>query len=220
MERSVQCARGMNLASRIALASFLALSSLLFQTPTSAQDSLNEVNTSGNEAPWSQRHAFDRDFAGAIYGLGWTGPYDGYGGGLRLRWEPFEKLGVEVYSEHLRIDDPEGLRHDHPVGFNLYVPFRLTENFRVRPFFGFCSVFSFVHPSQVGAERIDDIQFGVHAGAGIEYALGRFVSIFFDAQLTSYFGHGRTNGGWSAHVGDSVDMWFIGAGALGVQVHL
>lgn len=216
----------MNLTSRLAVACFLALSSLLLQTNASAQDSLNEMGDAGNgaiedsEAPWSERHAFDRDFAGAIYGLGWTGPYEGYGGGLRLRWEPFDKLGVEVYSEHLRVDDPDGVRHDHPIGFNLYVPFRLTENFRVRPLFGFCSVFSFVHPSQTGAERIDDIHFGVHAGAGIEYALGRFVSLFFDAQITSYFGHGRTSGGWSAHVGDNVDMWLIGAGALGVQVHL
>ncbi|MEM7609581.1 MAG: hypothetical protein AAF411_29910, partial [Myxococcota bacterium] len=164
-----------------------------------------------------------RDFALAVYGLGWTGPYEAGGGGLRARWEAFERLGVEVYSEHLRVRDSEGLRHDHPVGFNLFVPIQPTTNFRIRPLFGFCAVFSFFHPSNAspgGAGRIDDIHFGVHGGAGIEYAFGSRVSAFFDAQLTSYFGHSRYNGGWSAHVGDNLTAWLVVSGALGVQLHL
>ncbi len=172
-----------------------------------------------DEVPWSQRHAFDRDFALGAYGLGWTGPYEGAGGGLKARWEPFDRLGVDVYTEHLVIEDPDGLRHDHPVGFNLYVPFRLTENFRLRPILGFCAVFSFVHPDQNG-DRIDDVHFGIHAGGGLEYAFGRFVSLFFDVQATTYLGHGRELGGWSAHVGDRIDAWWVVSGALGVQVHL
>lgn len=204
----------MKLSVAQTFSAFFCVATALAAAPSSAQ-----VDADLDDVRWSQRHAFDRDFAGAIYSLGWTGPYDAYGGGLRLRWEPFERLGVEVYSEHLRVDAPEGLRHDHPIGFNLYVPFRLTENFRVRPLFGFCSVFSFVHPHNE-SDRIDDIHFGVHAGGGMEYALGRFVSLFFDAQVTSYFGHGQTQGGWSTHVGDSVDLWLVASGALGVQVHL
>ena len=171
------------------------------------------------ETPWIERHAFDRDFAFAVYGLGWAGSYLGGGGGLRARWEPFDRLGVEVYSEHLALEDNEGVRHDHPIGFNLYVPFRVAENFRVRPLFGFCTVFSFLHPDNQ-SDRVDDVHFGVHAGAGVEYALGRFASLFLDVQATGYAGHDRYAGGWSTHVGDQLSMWLVVSGAVGVQLHL
>lgn len=169
---------------------------------------------------WAERHAFERDFAVGFYGLGWAGPYLGGGGGVRLRWEPFDKLGVEVYSDHLTIEDPDGVRHDHPIGFNLFVPFRIGERWRIRPLFGFCAVFSFVHPDNEGAERIDDIHFGAHLGAGVELALNRWTSLFFDFQGIGYVGHSRTAGGWSVHVGNQLDFWGVLQGQIGIQVHL
>lgn len=172
------------------------------------------------DRPWTQRHAFDRDFALAIYGLGGGGAYRAGGGGARARWEPFDRLGVEVYSEHLWVRDPDGRRHDHPIGFNLYSPFRVHPNVRLRPLFGFCAVFSFLHPTQGDSARVDDVHFGVHAGGGVEVALGRFWSLFADVRVTSYFGHGRSYGGWSAHVGDSIDAWFVAQAAVGLQLHL
>ncbi len=162
---------------------------------------------------------FQKDFALGVYGLGWTGPYEGAGVGFRARWEPFERLGVDVYSEHLLVQDPEGLRHDHPVGFNLYVPFSLTEYLRLRPLFGFCAVFSMVHPD-AQTDRLDDVHFGIHAGAGLELALGRHFSTFLDIQATGYLGHGREIGGWSAHVGDQLDAWLVWSGAIGIQAHI
>ena len=172
------------------------------------------------EARWAERHAFERDFAVGFYGLGWAGPYLGGGGGVRVRWEPFDLLGVEIYSDHLSIEDPDGFRHDHPIGFNLFVPIRIGERWRVRPLFGFCTVFSFVHPDQEGVDRIDDVHFGAHLGGGVELALSRWTSLFVDVQGIAYVGHARSAGGWAIHVGDQLDFWGVFQGQVGVQVHL
>ncbi|HJL01193.1 MAG TPA: hypothetical protein RMH85_16200 [Polyangiaceae bacterium LLY-WYZ-15_(1-7)] len=169
---------------------------------------------------WSQRHAFERDFALGLYATGWAGRYLGAGAGARARWEPFDRLGVEVFAEGLKVENPDGLRHDHPVGFNLYVPWRVSENVRLRPLFGFCAVFSFLHPEQDGLDRVDDVHFGIHGGAGVEVALGRFVSLFLDVQGVLYFGHDRYAGGWDVHLEDQVSAWGLVQGAAGVQVHL
>ena len=169
---------------------------------------------------WPERHAFERDFAIGIYGLGWAGAYLGGGGGVRVRWEPFDKLGVEVYSDHLVVEDPNGVRHDHPVGFNLFVPFRIGDRWRVRPLFGFCAIFSFVQPEQEGVDRIDDVLFGAHLGAGVELALNKWTSVFVDVQGIAYVGHSRTAGGWAVHVGDQLELSGLLQGQLGIQVHL
>ena len=192
------------------------------QEATAAADEANdEANGEANDEPrWSELDAFERDFAIGFYGLGWAGPYLAGGGGVRARWEPFDQLGVEVYSDHLAVEDPEGIRHDHPIGFNLFVPFRIGERWRVRPLFGFCTVFSFVHPDQDGVERIDDVHFGAHLGGGVELALNRWTSLFVDVQGIAYVGHPRTAGGWSVHVGDQLDLWGVVQGQLGIQVHL
>ena len=81
-------------------------------------------------------------------------------------------------------------------------------------------MFSFFHPDQSGVDRVDDVHFGVHAGAGIEKALGRFVSLFLDAKGVLYFGHDRYSGGWATHVGDQVQAWGTAQLNLGVTAHL
>ena len=179
-----------------------------------------KANADEHEEPWSQQHAFDRDFAIGLYATGWAGHYFAGGLGGRLRWEMFDRLGVEVYSEHALVRAKGGVEHDHPVGFNLYTPFRLNEFLRLRPLLGFCAVFRFFHPDQDGVERIDDILFGVHAGGGIEVGLGRWASLFIDAQAGLYFGHDRYHGGWMTHVGDEITQWLTLQATLGVQVHL
>ncbi len=140
----------------------------------------------------------------------------------RARLEYEKRVGIEVFVDHLYVRSPDGLRHDHPIGFNLYVPFRLGDTglWRIRPLFGFCAVFSFLHPEQEGLARTDDIQFGTHAGLGLEVELGRFVSLFADVQGTVYFGHENYSGGWAVHVGDSLNVWGIVEGKLGLQIHL
>lgn len=172
------------------------------------------------QTPWSQRSAFERDFALSIYGTATGGDYTSLGGGVRARWEPFDRLGVEAYTEHLWVNVEDGARHDHPVGFNLYSPFRLTPWLRFRPLFGFCAVFSFYDPERQGVDGTQDIHFGVHGGGGLELALGRFVSLFADVQGVLYFGHEGYVGGWAAHVGDELAVWGVVQSNLGLSVHL
>ena len=72
--------------------------------------------------------AWEHTFAIGIYGAGQGGAYAGGGLGARLRWEVIEHwLGVEVFGESFLINaDTDRLRHDHQVGFNLYMPFELA----------------------------------------------------------------------------------------------
>ena len=170
--------------------------------------------------PWSDRRAFDRNFALGVYGVGWTGGYLGGGVGGRARYELRETIGVDVYSDHLVIEAEGGRRHDHPIGFNLYIPYRLSESWRIRPLFGFCAVFSFYRPNREGAGQTDDVHFGTHAGVGLEAQFGRWLSFFLDVQGTAYLGHARYDGGWAAHIQDELSLWGVVEGKLGLQVHL
>ena len=166
-----------------------------------------------------KKKAFDRQFAFGAYGTNWSGNYNAIGIGLRSRFEPFELVGVDLFSEHLVVEDDIGFRHDHPIGFSLYIPIEISDNFRIRPLFGMCAVFSFTETDNAGVERIDDILFGLHAGGGLEYSIGRFVSVYLETQVTGYLGHNRygSPGGWSAHVGDNLATSLIIGNALGVR---
>jgi len=76
--------------------------------------------------------AFDRPFALAAYVSGWAGSYSAGGIGGRARWEPFAELGVEVFGEGHIVEWSEGIRHDHQIGFNLYIPIALTNRRSLR----------------------------------------------------------------------------------------
>ncbi len=177
------------------------------------------VSASSANAQEASPSAFDRNFALGGYVRGSVGGYQGIGGGGRARWEPFDSLGVDVFGDWQQIDDPDGFRHDTTVGFDLYRPIGLPGPLRLKPFLGFCSSFSVLHP-QGGAERISNVNFGVHAGAGIEIAVGSRFSLFFDAKGVLYFGNPRTYGGWTVQVGEQISAWGVVQGALGLQVHL
>jgi hypothetical protein len=192
--------------ARIALV--LALVSALFASSAAAQD-----------APRPIRSAFDRPFALGAYASAWAGAYDAIGGGGRLRWEPFDLLGFEVFGEAHAVAWPGAIRHDHQLGFNMYVPIELTEWLRLRPLFGFCVILSMIEPGESSTPRADDVLFGVHGGVGIEASIDTWASVFFDVQAAAYMGHDRSNGMWSGGVGgDYVPIGNV-QGVLGVAVH-
>jgi hypothetical protein len=164
--------------------------------------------------------AFDRPFAIGVYGSGWLGAYAAAGGGGRLRWEPFDLLGVEVFGEGHVVEWPGAIRHDHQLGFNLYVPIVLVPEVRLRPLFGFCTVLSMIESGEDHAPRADDVLFGVHAGVGVEWAIGTWFSVFFDVQATAWMGHDRTARGWTANLGGDYVPYGTVQGLLGVMVHL
>ncbi len=167
-------------------------------------------------------HAFEREFAFALYGTAHTGSYQAAGLGGRLRWQPFADdvpFGVETYLEVTLVDWPgEGFRHDYPNGFNLFVPIRFGD-LRLRVFCGFCSILSFVEPTQEGSPRADDVMLGAHAGAGAEWALHSMASLFLDAQFNGYAGHDRSSGGWTGGLDEEFNFFWNVQANLGVQFH-
>lgn len=114
---------------------------------------------------------FERTFGLGAYATGWAGAYGGAGVGARIRVEPLSWLGVDLFGEALMVTNPAGIRHDHPIGFNLYVPVRLGKVVRVRPLLGMCVVASLIEPLEAEAPRADDILVGAHVGAALDLAL-------------------------------------------------
>jgi len=162
---------------------------------------------------------FDRRFGVAGYALGGYGTYGAGGVGGRIRYEALPFLGLDLYGEAMLVTVPRGLRHDHPIGFNLFVPFRVSERVRLRPFIGMCVTPSYLHPENPQAKSADTILVGAHAGGGVEVALHDRLSFFADAKAIAWWGNERSVEGWT---NASTDLrWsFIGQANLGFTVHL
>ena len=163
---------------------------------------------------------FDRMFGIGAYATGWAGSYGAYGVGARVRLEPWSWVGVDLFGEAFMVTTPHGIRHDHPVGFNLYMPIRLGESMRIRPLIGMCVVASFIEPTEPQAPRADDVLVGAHAGGAFEVALGKRVSLFAEAKAVVWVGHDRTVQGWTGAVGNQVQPFVVGQGQVGIMVHL
>ncbi|MGE0786913.1 MAG: hypothetical protein AB7S26_14670 [Sandaracinaceae bacterium] len=211
--------------ARLALVLLVAILGL--PTAVSAQladgsaSSRSDPETRSEEVPYADIHAFDREFGIALYATGHAGSYYAGGVGGRVRWEPFDgiPLGMEAYVEATLVDWPgDGFRHDYPNGFNLYVPIR-ADDFRFRPFFGFCDILSFVEPTQEGAPRADDVMFGAHAGIGAELAVHSMASVFADLQFNGYMGHDRSAGGWTGGVDEEFAFFWNLQLNIGAQFH-
>jgi len=163
---------------------------------------------------------FDRTFGLAGYGTGWGGAYGGAGVGGRLRIEPWKFVGADFFSEHLIVSSPSGLRHDHPVGFHLYTPIRLSQRVRLRPFIGMCVVASFIEPTEPRAPRADDVLVGAQLGAGIDLALHSRLTFFAEAKGVTWMGHDRSVQGWTGAVSNQVTPFVVAQAELGFMVHL
>lgn len=200
----------------LSLAAFVLATLAWNANPSSALAQAEE----GEAVPRYDRvHAFEREFAVALYGTGHAGSYLSAGVGGRLRWEFVDWLGVEAYLEGTVVDwEGGGVRHDYPNGFNVYVPIRAGD-FRFRPFFGFCDIVSLVEPEQADAPRADDVLFGAHAGVGVELAVHSMASLFADLQFNGYAGHDRTVEGWTGGVGEDLEFFWNLQLNVGAQFH-
>lgn len=163
---------------------------------------------------------FDRTFGFGAYATGWAGAYGAGGLGGRVRVEPWSRLGIDLFGEAYLVASPSGIRHDYPIGFNLYTPFRLGAVVRVRPMLGMCVVASFIEPSTPNAPRADDVLVGAHLGGGLELALHDRLSFFAEAKAVVWMGHDRTVQGWTGAVGGEVQPFVVGQGQIGLTVHL
>ncbi len=164
--------------------------------------------------------AFDRTWAVGVYATGLEGEYGAIGLGGRLRLELLPILGLEVFAETVTVDWPGADRADFPVGFSLYVPIALTDSLRIRPTAGMCAMFSFIDGAFEERKGAQDIAFGLHGGAGIEYAFGSTVSVFADAKGIVYWSHERDVKRWTATVGETLEDTGHFQVNVGVQLHL
>jgi hypothetical protein len=193
------------------------LAALILTTLSASQADAQEAAEASVDAP---RQTFDENLAVGVYGTGWLGAYAGAGVGGRIRWEPFDLLGIDLFGEALLVENPGGgFRHDYPIGFNIYIPIDLADNVRLRPLFGFCAVFSLIEPAEEGAPRADDVLFGIHGGAGVEWSPFRHFSFFLDVQATGYLGHDRSSQGWTGEVSEDYATFGLVQASLGTQIH-
>lgn len=160
-----------------------------------------------------------RDFAIAGYATGWEGSYGGAGVGGRIRVPLWSWAGLDLFSDAVLVESPVGTRHDHPVGFNVFVPIRLSTNARLRPFLGMCAVFSMIEPENDNVPRADDILFGAHLGVGVEVGFAGAWSWFADVKGTGYVGHDREVAEWTGGVDGDYGMIGVVQGSTGLQAH-
>ncbi|MFZ5442665.1 MAG: hypothetical protein ACOZQL_21830 [Myxococcota bacterium] len=163
---------------------------------------------------------FDHTFGIGAYATGWHGAYGGAGVGGRIRIEALSWLGLDLFGEALLVSSPAGLRHDHPFGFNLFVPFRFGNVVRVRPLLGMCFVLSYIEPTNPQAPRADDVLIGAHAGAGLELALHSRLSFFVEGKGVAWMGHDRALQGWTGAVDNEMKPFAVGQAQLGFTFHL
>lgn len=202
------------------------LLSLLFAGSAAAQAEPAEPSAAEGEAEplATPMGALDRPFSFGVYASGWAGSYLAGGVGGRLRWEPFREppigLGVEVFGEgHIVEWAGAGIRHDHQIGFNLYVPITLVPGVRLRPLFGFCTVFSLIEPDPSSAPRADDVLFGAHAGLGLEIGIDTWGSFFVEAQGSVWAGHDRSQSRWTGMIEDTYAPFGTAQVITGFAVH-
>lgn len=162
---------------------------------------------------------YERTFGVGAYATGWGGAYGGAGVGGRIRIEPWRFIGADLFGEALVVQAPSGVRHDHPVGFHLYVPIRFGERVRLRPLLGMCVVASFIEPTEPGAPRADDVLVGAHVGAGVDLALHSRLTFFAEAKGVVWMGHDRSVQGWTGAVGNEVQPFVVAQAQLGLMVH-
>jgi hypothetical protein len=166
----------------------------------------------------SQPQPFAHRFGIAGYAMGWAGSYGGGGVGGRIRFEAFPRLGLDLFGEAVAVAVPRGFRHDHPIGFNLFVPFRVSQAVRLRALLGMCVTASFLHPDSPMAPRADTILVGAHVGGGVELALHSRLSAFLDGKAVAWWGNDRSVEGWTSATMDL--RWsFVGQLSMGLMVH-
>ena len=161
---------------------------------------------------------FERPLALGGYALGWQGSYGAGGVGGHLRWEPFRHVGVDLFAEHLLVEGPSGLRHDHPVGFDLYAPIGLG-GARVAPLLGMCAVGSFVASRSPDAPGAADVLFGAHAGLLAEAPVTPQISAFASGKAVGWVGHDRSVQGWTGSVSSTLRPFAVGQVDVGLAVH-
>ncbi len=136
--------------------------------------------------------AIDRPFAAGANISRWQGQYSGFASGGLLRWEVLPgKLGVEVFGMEAELPWPTGKRIDALGGFGVYRPLRLGQHLRLRLGAGFCTTLSTIEPALPWLPADDAVQSGAHLDVALDWALGRWISVFVQSRAFAYRGRDR-----------------------------
>ncbi len=131
----------------------------------------------------------------------------------------FDVFGVHLFSEHHLVTGQEGLRHDHPIGFDAFFRVRVSSDLQVRPFLGACAVFSFIEPEQRDVQGPEDVLFGAHVGVGIDWSVADLLVLFAELRGTAYVGHGTTTSGWTSDLEERLSFEGVAQLSLGAAIH-
>jgi len=151
--------------------------------------------------------------------LGRLGDYalGGLGGQIRLRVHRL--VNIELYTDHMIGTMGDALRHDHEVGGTVQLNVLGGERWSVFPMLGACASLAVARAPQDRDVSVNDIQFGLRAGVGFEYALGEGFSFEAQALALAYLGHSFDVYGWSASTSSELSVWPLGQVVLGANYY-
>ncbi len=152
----------------------------------------------------------DHPIAMGTRASGWVGDYSAPGLGGHLKIRPFEWIGVETFADNFAMVQQETVRHDHVIGFSLYLPSLIgTQTFFVSPTLGSCVDFRFEHPLD-DRPKTRDILFGIHGGLMAEVFIWHGFALELDATVYGYIGHDTGTERWTSRISNHLEVSWNG----------
>jgi hypothetical protein len=137
----------------------------------------------------------------------------GLGGQITVR--PARWVSLELFTDHMVGTRDGALRHDHEVGATVRFHLLRGPRWTVFPLLGACANLAVLHAAQAPSASFNDIQFGLRAGVGAEYALPHGFSVGVDALALGYLGHAIE--AWDRRVELAPSLSLLGAGQVVVH---
>ena len=156
---------------------------------------------------WSENHPV----AIGTRASGWIGDYAAPGVGGHLKIQPFEWIGVEAFADNFAMTAEDTVRHDHVIGFSLYLPSLIGDrSFFISPTLGTCVDFRFVHPLEGDRPATRDILFGIHGGLMSELFVWRGLAVELNATVYAYLGHDTGTERWTSRISNHLEVSWNG----------
>jgi len=149
--------------------------------------------------------ALDRPVGLGVRALTRGGDYALGGIGGQLRMHLHRRVSLELFMDHLAGTEGGLLRHDHEVGGTLQFNVLRGRSWTLHPLLGACALVAVAHAPQSEAV-LNDVRFGVRAGLGAEWALGRSVTLQAQGHVAAWLGHAFDVYGWSADTRPSLSV--------------
>lgn len=154
-----------------------------------------------------------------VRAMGRFGDYTlgGLGGQLTVRLAP--AVYVTLFTDHMVGTRAGSLRHDHEVGTMLQLRVLRGARWALFPMVGTCANLAVVHAAQSPDAAVTDIQFGLRAGLGAEFGVGRDFSVGAEVIAVGYLGHPLAGWGWRAEVSPELAVSAVGQASVHAGYH-